>query len=330
MKTDKELKDLPELKWQIEIPFDTRQLAIKDATAAYKSACSNLKRGHINAFKLTFKSRRECKKICWVDASALMIRKGKCHLFQRRLKEHSILRMSSKSVKRLPLMNTHDAKIFYDRGAYYVLLSVENTSIEKERTHPIISLDPGVRTFMTGYSPTGVVVKIGEPTIAIMKKLHEKIDHLRSIRSKKLKSKGRWHIKTRLETLERQLFNQVDNLHNQTASYLTENFETILLPKFCTHEMLQGNGLASCVKRRMASLAHYRFQQKMIFQSEKKGNKLFLVGEEYTTKACGRCGLLKTVGGSKVYTCDHCGYTMDRDIHGARNILLKTCSTFGA
>jgi transposase len=330
MKTDKQLKDLPNQQWEMEIPFDTRQLAIKDAITAYKSAGTNLKRGNIQSFELKFKSRRECKKIFWMDASALMIHKHKCHLFKRRLKEHSQLRLSSKSIKRLPTKNTHDAKILYDRGAYYLLLSVDfKNQPVKEGMHPIVSLDPGVRTFMTGYSPTGVIFKLGEPAIEIMKKLHDKIDLLRSVRSKKIKRKTKWRINQRLQKLERTLFNQVDNLHNQSTSYLTNNFESILLPKFCTHEMLQGNGLACCVKRRMASLAHYRFQQKLIFQCQKKGNKLYIVGEEYTTKACGSCGRLKNVGGSKIYTCNHCGYTMDRDIHGARNILLKTCSTFG-
>jgi hypothetical protein len=133
MKTDKELKDLPNQQWETEIPFDTRQLAIKDAITAYKSASTNLKKGNIKFFKLKFKSRRECKKLFWIDAGALTIKNEKCQLFQRRLKDHSQLRISSKSLKRLPKENKHDAKIFYDRGAYYLLLSVDYKKNRKRR-----------------------------------------------------------------------------------------------------------------------------------------------------------------------------------------------------
>jgi putative transposase len=132
-----------------------------------------------------------------------------------------------------------------------------------------------------------------------------------------------------LEKLERYLFGVVDDLHNQTASYLVRNFENILLPRFETHKMQQLDNLASSTKRRMQGLSHYRFQQKLINQCQKHGNKLYLVGEEYTTSACGSCGKLAKVGGAKVYSCDECGYSMDRDIHGARNILIKNCSELG-
>jgi putative transposase len=39
---------------------------------------------------------------------------------------------------------------------------------------------------------------------------------------------------------------------------------------------------------------------------------------------CGHCGQIKKVGSDKIYSCNHCGYVVDRDIHGARNICIKT------
>ena len=49
------------------------------------------------------------------------------------------------------------------------------------------------------------------------------------------------------------------------------------------------------------------------------------VTEEYTTKTCGRCYRLHSdIGGAKTFICPHgCGYRADRDIHAARQILIK-------
>ena len=106
---------------------------------------------------------------------------------------------------------------------------------------------------------------------------------------------------------------------------LVKNFETVFLPTFSTSEMLVGS-LHSTTKRRMQGLCHYRFQQKLIHQCSKHGTMLKIVGEEYTTKTCGGCGCLKSMSGETVYECTKCSYTLDRDIHGARNILIKNCT----
>ena len=46
--------------------------------------------------------------------------------------------------------------------------------------------------------------------------------------------------------------------------------------------------------------------------------------EEYTSKTCTRCGVIKrNLGGSEIYSCEHCDLLTLRDINGARNILIK-------
>jgi transposase len=48
--------------------------------------------------------------------------------------------------------------------------------------------------------------------------------------------------------------------------------------------------------------------------------------EAYTSKQCGHCGTLNDkLGGSEVFACrsEGCGAQGDRDVHAARNILLR-------
>lgn len=213
---------------------------------------------------------------------------------------------------------------------FYPLWNPMTHRTTNPKKQPIVALDPGVRTFVTGYSPTGTVFKMGENQLKLIKKLQGKIDLLRSVRDKHTSRQTKWRLKRRLEKIGRHLYGTVDNLHNQIGSYLTKEYETILLPTFRTSEMQKGDCLSSKVKRDMNCLSHYRFYEKLKFQCIKNGNTLYRVGEEYTTQTCGKCGTLKKVGCDKTYHCDECGYTMDRDIHGARNILLKTITHHGA
>jgi len=58
-----------------------------------------------------------------------------------------------------------------------------------------------------------------------------------------------------------------------------------------------------------------------------KDTKLYIVSEAYTSKTCTRCGVLNNIGSNEIYHCKECDLVIDRDINGARNILLKNiCS----
>jgi transposase len=72
---------------------------------------------------------------------------------------------------------------------------------------------------------------------------------------------------------------------------------------------------------------HFAFRQKTKNVAARLGTKHVLeVDEAYTTRTCGLCGTLNdTVGDAKTFQCvdPHCGVHIDRDVNGARNILLR-------
>ena len=79
----------------------------------------------------------------------------------------------------------------------------------------------------------------------------------------------------------------------------------------------------------LLSLSHYSFQQKLIDKAKRRGRTVILCKEHYTTKCCGNCGVLnETIGSKKIFHCNSCGLTMDRDIHAARNILLRAMTHY--
>jgi transposase len=323
IKSDKLLKGTED-KWQIEIPYDTRQLAIKDAATAYKSCMTNKRNGNITTFDLKYKCRRNPSQLFWIDSNAIKYVGNKLQIFPNRLKKDKFIRMRNRQHNKIQPIE-HDCKIMKYGKSYYLVYTFDKTveaNTTNDNRHHAIALDPGVRTFQTGYSPSGIAIKAGERQNEQLKRLHNKLDILRGLRSKAtLRRKQR--LKNSCLKLEQKIKNVVDNLHNQTSSFLAKSFNNVLLPKFSTSEMQSGKGLHSTTKRQLWTLSHYKFQQKMIGLCQQYRSKLYLVEEHYTTKTCGGCGKLVNVGSSKVFECSECSYKMDRDIHGARNILLK-------
>ena len=317
--------------WQADIPCHTKQLAVKDAVTAYKSAVTNKLRGHIKRFRLNFIYKKKPTNIFWITPTSISIDKNKnVSLFSYTLNEHSTIHITKKQKGKVPATNTSAGKVLYDRGAWYLVLTIEDNVLEKNicKNLHTIALDPGVRTFQTGYSPNGFVYKFGENQLDELKKIHNRIDKLKStMNSKECKYKTRYRIKIRLAKLEFKIRNLMNNLHNQVGSFLSRNYKCVLLPKFQTSGMQQSDNIHSITKRRMNGLAHFKFQQKLDFLCKKYGSELRIVDESYTSKTCGSCGNIKSdLGSNRHYDCSICGYSLDRDVHGARNIWIKTYS----
>lgn len=144
-----------------------------------------------------------------------------------------------------------------------------------------------------------------------LQRLAKRADLMRSLKQRR-----------RLLQLYRKIRDVATDLHYQTAALLTRQFKNILLPTFGTSGMKTGP-LSSKTKRQMDFLGFYQFKQRLIRKGAKRGCNVYIVGEEYTTKTCTRCGVLNNVGSSKVYTCASCSLVAPRDLCGARNILLK-------
>jgi putative transposase len=335
LKSDECVKDDPRQAWQLKSPYDTRQLAIKDAVAAYRSAVTNKQQGNIKTFQLGYKSRRHPSQIFWVDSKAIKkvtkrSPKGKhakkisgnvwLQFFPTRLGSHKYVRVSKRHARKLP-ETFSDCKVQKYGKDYYLIYTFEKASPVVEQNDAILSLDPGVRTFQTGYSPSGIAIKCGEQQREQLHRLHARLDVLRSLRDK-ASQKRKQRLRNKCLSMEQRIFGVVENLHNQVASHISKHYGTILLPKFCTSVMQKG-ALASSTKRDLWTLSHYKFQQKLIGLCKQHNSTLYIVSEDYTTKTCGSCGMQMSVGDAKVVSCTNCSYRLDRDVHGARNILLK-------
>jgi putative transposase len=198
----------------------------------------------------------------------------------------------------------------------------------------VVALDPGVRTFQTAYDPTGVVIEVGKQDIQRIDRLCWHLDKLQSeeVRLKKDpdKKRRRQGLRRAMMRLRKRVRNLIDDVHKKLARFLVVNYTTILLPTFETQDMVKRTQrrITSKTARQMITWSHYRFQQHLLHKvRQAPWCQVEIVNESYTSKTCGCCGAIHDkLGSSKVFKCPSCQIIIDRDVNGARNILLKNMS----
>lgn len=260
---------------------------------------------------------------------------------------------------KLPVAATaQDFKVHYRHGKLYLILperrrikvrvrvpdggeAVAAVALARAQAHP------GVRTPFTVYSPEGSVVELGTNAYDVLDKLRRRIDRTKTkLRhvcgqvvaerdvgdSKPLSRVDKKRQRQRLRRARNAYHESEDkakcvvrDFHYKSAHYLLQRFQTVLLPHTSAHRWRKGHKLHASTKQRSMMLRHGKFAQRLVqTATQYEGSRILRGSEAYTSKQCGACGVLNDkLGGSKVFTCRSCGATGDRDIHAARNILLR-------
>jgi transposase len=77
------------------------------------------------------------------------------------------------------------------------------------------------------------------------------------------------------------------------------------------------------VKFVLNMLSHYKFRQQLLNKSQEHGCKVDVITEEFTSQCCGKCGKLSNNYNKREKECIYCHAKINRDVNGARNILIK-------
>lgn len=289
------LKNAPE--WTAGVPYKVRQMAIEDECIARKNGFKFAKKTG-QSFKLSFRSRKLRRDSLYIPKQAVTTDS----IYPRKL---------GKMKSAEPLGRPEfDCRLLHENGKYYLLVPHSKPKRENQ-ADGFVAIDPGVRTFVTFFSPD-VVGKIASMSINRIQRLCEHMD--------KLQSRRKWRVVRRMRA---RIKNLISELHHKTALWFTKNFDTIIIPKFNAREMtIRGaRKIRSKTARKMLTLAHGRFRQILLDKCEEFGRLVIHVSEAYTSKTCSVCGQVHDkLGGRKTLKC--CA-DYDRDINGARGIFLR-------
>lgn len=304
------------------VPYDVRDETMRDVIKNISSNLAKKKKGTIRKFKFQFKKKK--------NTQSITIRKKN---FNRKTGVYAWL-MDIKTKEKISF--EHDIRILKDSVGDYFFCIVKNRKFRRERQarkfpkdniEGIVSLDPGIRTFLTAYDPGRQnILHIGEKIDKSIEKHLKKIDKLaEKINNKSIPYVKRSKFIRASRRMQRKLRNKMKTMHHTVAKFLCKNYKTIIIPAFNVRSIAISE-LQKKSKRVMMALSHYSFREILKHKSEEyKYCRVVEVSEEYTSKTCGKCGNLhESLGSNKTYACKKCKLEIDRDANGSRNIMIKT------
>lgn len=287
--------------------------AIQLVCANYKSAITNFKNKNIKKFRMRYWRN---KKLYRLDIEPSYIKEnGICPNVLGQIKAYyDGVPFQWNTIERT-------SQLRYDviNNSFQLLVPEHRVTECIPERNQWIALDPGVRTFLTGISSNSVI-KIGDNlSPGIMKNLKQ-IDNASTLPISDIKRRKL------LNRLRNKIKNRVEDMHWKTANYLVKNYETILIGDMSAKSVIcgKGKGLHSSVKRTLMTLSLYKFHQRLQYKALQYHSKVIVVNEAYTSKVCSCCGHLNpNLGSNRIFHCDECHFTCDRDIDGARCIAIK-------
>ena len=301
IKTDL-MHDMPE--WSKDVPYQIKSVAIRDCCQAVSNAKKKFKQtGKFNEVK--FRSKKNQDFNLFIPQSSVS-ENGVYYTILGKLK-------TAEPVWR----PNHDCRLTLYNGRYYLSIPID-VAVKRPENQRLsaCALDCGVRTFQTVFSKE-LILKVGEHDFQRIFRYCYALDKLISRKKKERSNK----FNKAMQRIRWKVRDLIDEIHNKLALFLCKMFDVIYLPTFETQEMVIK--LRHKTSRAMLGWAHYRFKMKLKAKAEEYSCKVVDCNESYTSKTCGNCGEINSIGGKEVWTCKHCGCVHDRDINGARNILFK-------
>jgi len=313
-----------------ETPTEVRQGAIDRCIEAYQGCLTKIRKRQIRKFYVKFKSKKE------LTSDSIKIPKKASKIYQThfecytkyKLGEIKYTKRTSKKMKSktkrqlkgIKINPKHDLLINYNFKSkeWFLLVPIDpNLKQPKNKINTIISCDPGVKHHQTCYnSSDGSMMKFNN-RMECLNKLRRKIDlqqeHNKSVR----KSYRRFN-------------NIITDSHWRWCDMLVKtNPDVIIIPKFESQKLKNKSKFYNF--KLINICKHYQFREMLSWMCLKNGIHFKLCTEEYTTQTCTRCGALNKLElKDRIYNCSECSYgNVDRDYHGARNILIK-CLQGGA
>ena len=248
------------------------------------------------------------------------------------------------------MINSLDKYSTKENGKLEKKFEVKNYNPE----HKILSLDPGLRTFMTGLTEkkvfefgTDIYKKIKNQYTKLYRAkipLNERKKKKKIRRGRKKNKKGKvyqrkqrkkkelteYRYKKLQKRTSRRISNMVDGLHHSICDQVAKNIkETVILGNMSSKSIISNerSKLSNTAKRITQRLKFYQFKLRLRSKCEKHNLNFVFVDESYTSITCSSCGFINDeLGASKTFKCPNkvCGITFDRDVNACRGIYIKS------
>jgi putative transposase len=176
-----------------------------------------------------------------------------------------------------------------------------------------IGLDVGIKSLVT--DSNGGVTENPKFLNKSLRKL--RVAQRRITRRKKGSNRRKKACRIAARIHERIHNQRQDYLHKVSRSYVN-NYGTIVVEDLNIGGMVQNH----CLARSIHDASWNILVGLISYKAEEAGRRLVKINPAYTSQKCSECGnmVMKSLS-VRTHTCPHCGYTDDRDVNAAKNIL---------
>lgn len=214
---------------------------------------------------------------------------------------------------------------------YYISFSLEIPEAEYNRTHKqykktykSVGIDLGIKSLLTLSNG----LQIENPKIldkfsrAIKRKQRqlERKQHPRTKGDSTIRSNNYIKAAAKLAKIHSKVKNcRKDYLHKVTT-VLTTFYNNIYIEDLKVQNMQKNHYIA----RSLQDVSFYAIRSQLQYKAKMKDINVHVRDTFYpSSKACNNCGTVKKqLGlGVRIFKCNECGYTIDRDLNAAKNIL---------
>ena len=179
-----------------------------------------------------------------------------------------------------------------------------------------IGIDLGLKALITVSDGSQI-----EPP-RFLRKSEKKLGKAQRQLSKKIKgSEKRRKAKTRVAKINRKIQRQRDNFTHKLSGNLVENHDLIVFEDLNIKGMVKNHHLAKSIE----DASWNKIIQYTMYKAESAGAFVVVVDPRHTSQKCSRCGNIKhdLELSDRIYHCDACNLTTDRDLNAAINIERK-------
>jgi putative transposase len=225
----------------------------------------------------------------------------------------------------LPDVDIKNVVISRTANDWFVSFIVPYTPEITEKTHTVVGVDLGIKALAT--FSTGEVIENKKPYRRQKRKLKlaQRQASKKFIKGQKKQSRNYQKAKVKVAKLHQKIANiRKDALHKATT-HLAKNHSEVVIENLNVSGMSKNHKLASAI----LDGGFYEFRRQLDYKCAWYGSTLTVVDRFFpSSKTCSNCSHLKKDLSLKdrIYVCDCCGLSINRDLNASLNLRNKAVS----
>ncbi|MEM3895627.1 RNA-guided endonuclease TnpB family protein [Thermofilum sp.] len=201
-----------------------------------------------------------------------------------------------------------------DVNRYYASIQYE-TDEELPKGVGTIGIDMGIKSFLT--TSDGLQV---EP-LNVLKKMEKQLKRQQKKLSRKIKGSNNWRKQVvKVQKIYQHIRDARTDFNHKVSTAIAKHYGTVVIEDLNIQGMVRNHRIA----KSMSDQGWYQFKQMLAYKLGWRRAELIEIGRfEPSSKMCSNCGNIKhdLKLSDRMYHCDVCGFSIDRDLNAAINIL---------